>query len=125
MNTPCIAGAMLLGLLALPVGATGFAAPAAGQAAATPGTAMHAQSFDDWVTVTLVEAIEADPKYHKIPLDTRPAAEEFGAWMLAMWMQRITPADFKQRVDRKYPGHDYEADFIVAHLPPVARRAPQ
>lgn len=123
MKAPCFAGAMLLGLLVLPAGATGIAAPAAGQAAAQPGTATHTQSFESWLNGPLTDAIKTDPKYHRIPLATHADTTEYLTWMMELWSQQITPVEFKQRVDQKYPGHEYEADFVITHLPPVAQRA--
>lgn len=123
MKTSLIAGALLLGILALPASAAGQTARSA-DAAAAPSyrLAARAQSFDDWVTVTLADKVKADPKYRRIPLDTKPAAEEFGAWMLELWSQQITADEFKRRVDRKYPGHEYEVYFIIANMPLVSER---
>ena len=118
-SMPLIAAGLLLGLLGLPAGATAPVPQPANQAATAP---TGAQSFNEWVTTTLVDKVKADPHYKRIPLDTQPAAEEFKGWMEALWLQRITPDEFKRDVERKYPGHDYEADFIIAALPPVPQR---
>lgn len=111
MKPQRIATAVLLGVLALPVGAAGGAA--------------HGQSLDEWITVTLVDKVKANPRYKRIPIDTQAAADEFRDWMRALWLQRISPDEFKRMIAQKYPGHDYEADFIVANMPPVPQRSAQ
>ncbi|MBV7483874.1 hypothetical protein [Bordetella sp. BOR01] len=74
------------------------------------------EPFYDWFN-KLVSQIEADPKYKRIPIDTKPESNEFLVLLHDTYRHKITKQEFVQRVNTQYPGHDYETSFIVSRLP--------
>lgn len=92
--------------------------------ASTPfGDTINDKPFVNWFMAT-TQQVKADPRYQRIPLDTTDQSHEFVVWMHALYRQQMTPAQFEQQVDAKYPGHSYESHFIVQCLPPPDARPP-
>lgn len=90
------------------------------QGCASPDSRMQAavddQPFHTWF-LGLVDQIKADPRYNRIPLDTSDRTGEFMQWLHDAYRHKITKAQFAQLVQARYPGHQYETDFIVKRLP--------
>ncbi len=63
------------------------------------------------------DEIQADPNYHRMPIDTSEQEFEFGAKLHQAYRGVISHADFAQWANMTYPGHAYEVDFITGRLP--------
>lgn len=90
-------------------------------ASAPLGDTVRDKPFVSWY-MRMAQQVKANPDYHKIPLDTDDKAHTFIQWLHAMYRQEITPEQFEKKVADAYPGHDYEARFLVQCLPPVSER---
>lgn len=119
--TAGFAGALLCAMLGFSAYAAQSAAPPE-NAEAESRSAAHDDAFNRWIAGELAERAKADPRYHRIPLDTDAAVQQFTGWLHALYRQRMTPDEFQRTVLKAYPGHAYEADFIVASLPPASQR---
>jgi hypothetical protein len=80
------------------------------------GDTVNDKPFINWY-MGMADQVKANPNYHKIPLDTDAKAHEFIEWLHAIYRQQITPQQFEQKVAEKYPGHEFEARFVVQCLP--------
>lgn len=78
--------------------------------------AVDDKPFYAWFT-GLVDQIKADPSYKRIPLDTSEQKNEFMKWMRDTYHHKISKPEFMQRVESRYPGHQYETNFIIQRLP--------
>ncbi|HMO48323.1 MAG TPA: hypothetical protein PKB14_20145 [Rubrivivax sp.] len=116
MKRALVAGAALAAAFSL------FAPGAATAAPPEHASAAQDQAFAQWLADDLSKRVQNDPNYRRIPLDTEASQNEFSVWLHALYRQRMTPEQFKRTVSAAYPGHDYEIDFIIAALPPAARR---
>jgi hypothetical protein len=113
----CLIGGRWLRLIWLTLALFGVAA-----CASVPlGDTVNDKPFVSWYT-GMAQQVKANPDYHKIPLDTDAKAHAFIQWLHALYRQQITAAQFEQNVANAYPGHDYEARYIVQCLPPVSER---
>jgi hypothetical protein len=90
------------------------------QGCASPDPRMQAavtdQPFHTWL-LGLTDQIKADPDYKRIPLDTSDQTSEFTQWLHDAYRHKITKTQFAQLVQSRYPGHQYETDFIIKRLP--------
>ena len=98
-------------------------APPPINAAAESQSAAHDLVFNRWVAGDLAEQAKADPLYHRIPLDTDAAVQQFTGWLHALFRQRMTPDEFRSTVLEAYPGHAHEVDVIISALPPASQRS--
>ncbi len=72
--------------------------------------------FRDWMD-RLLDQVEANPDYRRIPLDTKAQQDQFLVWMHDAYRHRITRQEFASRVSSEYPDHRNEAAFIASKLP--------
>lgn len=115
-----LAVALVVGLSACSAYAAAPVAVAAPQAESGGGnlsSAIQDQPFYHWFTQDLAEQVKADPKYDRIPLKTKAQADQFVGWLHALYRDKSTPEQFRKRVLKAYPGHEYEVDFIISCLP--------
>lgn len=114
-------------LLCAMLGFSAHAVPSVGppdNTAAETRSAAHDDAFNHWVAGDLAARAKADPRYHRIPLDTPAAVQQFTGWLHALYRQRMTPDEFRHTVLEAYPGHGYEVDVIISALPPASQRGP-
>lgn len=78
--------------------------------------AVEDKQFYSWFN-NLTDQIKADPKYKRIPIDTKAQSNEFLVWLHDAYRKKITKHEFTQRVNSTYPNHEYETSFIVSRLP--------
>lgn len=79
-------------------------------------TAVEDKAFNDWSN-NVIKQIEADPKYKRIPIDTTEESADFIVLMHDAFRKKISHKMFFQRVNARYPDHQYEISFIVSRLP--------
>ena len=84
--------------------------------AASPVNAEQDDGFNRWFIAT-AHAAGRDPNYRRIPLDTASQSKSFVDVTHRLYRGDITPDQFRAAVIAVYPGHDYELDFLIAHLP--------
>jgi len=72
--------------------------------------------FTDW-TNRLLEQVQANPNYRRLPIDTKAQQDQFLVWLHDAYRHRITKQEFANRVNGEYPGHQNETAFIVSKLP--------
>ena len=73
------------------------------------------QAFQAWLSY-LIQTIEQDKRYSRLPLDTDAATAEFTDVLHRLYRGRITDVDFMVWVDARYPGHQYEQFTILKAL---------
>ena len=99
--------------MAMAAGNVAMAAPA-GQTSTSVEAARDAE-FQAWLS-QLVEAINQDRNYSRLPLDTDAATSEFTDVLYRLYRNQISDADFMAWVDVRYPGHQYEQFTILKAL---------
>lgn len=84
--------------------------------AASTRAAQEDAAFQSWLQA-LLERIQADPRYRRLPLDTKAQTDAFLAKLHEAYRGSLTHADFVAWADHTYPGHDYEIGVIRGALP--------
>ena len=79
-------------------------------------TALDDKPFNDW-TNSLMKQIKADPQYKRLPLDNSYQTDEFIVLLHDAYRKKISKNEFSKQISTQYPGHQYEATFIVSRLP--------
>ena len=64
----------------------------------------------------LARSTAADPKYHRISLETAKNKAWFGELSYKLWNREITKAEFITEGVKKYPERQYEFEFISEGL---------
>jgi len=78
--------------------------------------AVEDKQFNAWFD-NLVNQIKADPKYKRMPLDTKVQQNEFLVWLHDAYRKKTSKQALTQKINSAYPGHAYEASFIASKLP--------
>ncbi|HLR77451.1 MAG TPA: hypothetical protein VK062_00220 [Burkholderiaceae bacterium] len=116
-----LAVALVVGLLAFSAYASAapvaLAAPQVESSGGNLSNAIQDKPFYHWFTKDLAKQVKADSKYNRIPLKTKAQADQFVGWLHALYRDKSTPEQFRKRVLKAYPGHEYEVDFIISCLP--------
>jgi len=100
--------AVFIIILSTIIGASSYADPL--------NEGINDKPFYEWFTA-LTKRVQADPNYHRIPLDTDDQTQQFLGFLRQLYHREITGAQFAQLVNTLYPGHQYEANFIIKSLP--------
>lgn len=74
------------------------------------------RNFQAWLS-SLLNQVASDPQYRRIPLNTPEQTAEFTTWMHLAYARQITGQQFYQLANSKYPGHQYELNFILSRMP--------
>lgn len=72
--------------------------------------------FQSWLQA-LLDGIQADPKYRRLPLDTEAQTIAFEVKLHEAYRGSLAPAAFMAWADDAYPGHAYELGVIRGALP--------
>ncbi|QPC43461.1 hypothetical protein HW532_12615 [Kaustia mangrovi] len=72
-------------------------------------------TFMSWLA-GLDNAVDQDPKYRRIPLDSPAQTNEFAAHLHDLYRGRTSEAEFRSWVNSRYPGHAYEQNVIIRYL---------
>ena len=72
--------------------------------------------FMDWLE-KLMQQVQANPNYRRMPIDTQVQKDQFIVWLHDAYRHRISKQEFARRVNAAYPGHQNESAFIVSKLP--------
>jgi hypothetical protein len=108
-------------LLPIAFAATSLVGGMAVQGCAAPADPRMQAAVDDkpfYARFTgLLDQVKADPQYKRIPLDTSEQTNEFMQWLHDAYRRKISKSEFVQRIGSRYPGHQYEANFISQRLP--------
>ncbi len=107
-----LAASLLAGLLLFGPGPAALAETQAGEVKA----AAQDNAFNAWLQ-TLLQKIRADPKYHRLPLDTPAQTDQFQVKLHEAYRGVITSREFAAWAGKTYPGHDHEIGVITSALP--------
>jgi len=78
--------------------------------------AVEDKQFNAWFD-NLVNQIKADPKYKRIPIETKAKQNEFLVWLHDAYRKKTSKQELTKKINSAYPGHAYEASFIASKLP--------
>ena len=93
----------------------GCTAPAA-KMSSSAAAAVEDKQFDAWFD-NLISQIKANPKYDRMPINTKAQETEFLVWLHEAYRKTITKHELMRRINSTYPNHEYETSFIVSRLP--------
>lgn len=74
------------------------------------------RNFQAWLS-SLLNQVASDPQYRRLPLNTPEQTAEFTTWMHLVYARQLSGAQFYQLANAKYPGHQYELNFILSRMP--------
>jgi|SRR5690606_819274 len=74
------------------------------------------KQFISWLD-SLLNQIKNNPKYDRLPINTKNQEKQFYTWLNDAYHKRISKHDFMRNVNSTYPNHEYETAFIVSRLP--------
>jgi hypothetical protein len=80
------------------------------------GQGANDPNFQNWFNY-LLKQVAHDPQYRRIPLNTPEQTTEFTTWVHLVYSRQLNSEQFYQLVNSKYPGHQYEINFILSRLP--------
>lgn len=72
-------------------------------------------AFAAWLR-SLLQKVQADPEYKRLPLDTEAQSAEFEAKLHQLYRGQISKAAFSSWLNTTYPGHAYELGVILGAL---------
>lgn len=78
--------------------------------------AQQDMSFKTWLNGLLVQ-IKANPKYDRLPINSKAQEEQFLVWLHDAFRGEISKHDLMRNINSTYPGHEYETSYIVSRLP--------
>lgn len=78
--------------------------------------AVQDKQFLSWLD-DLTSQAKANPKYDRMPINTKAQEDQFLVWLHDAYRERISKHDLMRNINSTYPNHEYETSFIVSRLP--------